>query len=123
MVARPRAQLRIDGVLGKILVHRRIVFCKHPFLEHDAHGVFGGHDQIEERLAGARFAERPLHDFGRRSAPVVHGDAGFFLKRLVQQVEDIALHGAVEHQFAVLLGGFDSLSILGEGGSDAERHQ
>ena len=116
VVARPRSQVGVDGVLRKVSIHRRIVLRENAFLEHDAHGVFGGHDQIEERFAGARLAERALHDFGRRRPPVVDGDTGLLVKGLLQQFENIRLHGAVNHQLAVLFGGFDLFGVLREGG-------
>ena len=106
----------IDRVIREIFAHRRIVFRQNTFLEHDAHRIFGGHDQIEERFAGARFAKRPLRDLGRRSAPVVDRDPGFLLESFVQQLKNIGLHGAVKHQPAFLLGGFDQLGVLSESG-------
>ena len=42
----------------------------------------------------------------------------------MQQLENIGLHGAVKHQLAFLLGGFDQLRVLGESrGCSTEQNQ
>ncbi len=104
----------VYGIFRKVSIHRRIVLRENAFLEHDAHGVFGGHDQIEKRFAGARLTERALHDFCCRSPPVIDGDTGFFEERLLQQFENIRLHRAVNDKLAVLFGGFDLFGVLRE---------
>ena len=69
-------------------------------------------------LFGARFAKRPLRDLGRRSAPVVDRNPSFLLETFVQQLKNVGLHGAIKHQPTFLLGGFNQLGVLGEGGGD-----
>ena len=97
------------------LSRRAIILRQDAFLVHDALRVLSGHDQIEQRLSGPRFAQRPVHDFGRRSAPVVDGNTGFLLKYFLQRLEDVRLHRPVNDQLAVFPGGFDELGVLGDG--------
>ena len=98
--------------LVKSFRRRRIVLGKKPFFEHDLHRIIVGQDNVEERFAGAIFAQRAVHDFGRRRAPVVNFDAGFFLKRHESRVRGVGFQRSVDDGFAFFLTRGDKTGAL-----------
>jgi len=81
-----------------------------PLLRDDLKLCFAGNPQ--ERFAGAEFADRPVHDLGRRGAPIIHFDAGLFIKRITDGFAGVRVQGAVNNCFAFLLCRFDQFGIL-----------
>ena len=119
-VAVARTEIRIDRLLGEIFRRRRIVLGEKPFFEHDLHRIIVGQDNVEERFAGAIFAQRAVHDFGRRGAPVVSVDAGFFLKRGESCIRGVGFQRSVDDGFAFFLARCDKTGALAEKRRGAE---
>ena len=91
---------------------RRIVLGEKPFFEHDLHRIIVGQDNIEERFAGAIFAERAVHDLGCGRAPVFNVDAGFFLKRNEGCISGVRFQRSVDDGFTFFLTRGDKTGAL-----------
>src|SRR4030095_8197258 len=76
----------------------------------------------EKGLAGAKFAEFPIHHFGCRCAPVVNLDAGFGLERAKSLVRGIRFQRAINDGFAFLFSGGDKTGALAMNSSRAAYH-
>jgi len=99
--------------LGKILGRGRVIFSKDAFFEHDLHGCIVWVIIMSKRgFARAIFAQRPVHDFGRRCSPVIDLQSGFFLKNLKDCVSIIGLKRSICGHFTFFFPGLDELGVL-----------
>src|ERR1051325_6862336 len=102
-IAVARAEIRIDRVFRERLGGRRIVLREETLLLHDLQRVVVRRDAVEQRLAGAVFRLRAVHDLGRRRAPVIDLDAGFFRERFRDRLHRIRFERPVDDGLALFL--------------------
>ena len=108
-------EIRIDHLFRKTLRRGRIVLRQHTVLQQYLHrrGIVDQH--VEERLSGAKLADRSFHYFGGRSSPIFHFDSGLFEKCIPDRIARVGVERSINDDFAsFFFRRFHQLCILGE---------
>src|SRR5262249_8368071 len=97
----------------KILGSWCLIPEKHALVSHDVHGIDAGEKNIPRHLAGAEFADGPIHHGSRRGAPVHAFDAWILLlEARLDFLHHFALKRAKDRDLPFLTRRFDERLIL-----------
>ncbi|MGZ8465552.1 MAG: hypothetical protein ACXWXT_08415 [Candidatus Binatia bacterium] len=96
-------EIGIDDIFGEGPGGRRVVFSEDTFPVHHRGGAAVVDHNVVKMLAGAQFGERPVHRFGRRSAPVLDLQAGSFHERFDDRFGGVGFHRTVGDDLAAFL--------------------